>query len=136
MSRISSLVAQADDLHTEPVSCPEWGVTINVRSMDGNGRSAFMQRLADARENGEAVASIETDLLVACCFDPEDDSQCFVADDIPMLLTKSGAVIGRLSAVAMRQSGLDAKAEERLGKDSSASTATSNDGSTSISPAS
>lgn len=138
MSRISQIVADAKDIETEEVPIPQWGVTIEVRGMDGTNRSLYLNRFFKAKEEGneEDLASIETDMLVFCCYDPEDGSQAFVAEDIPMLLTKSGAVIGRLATTAMRLSGLDKDAEKRWGKVSSEGTppSTPNSDSSSTSP--
>jgi hypothetical protein len=121
MSRISDQVSQADDIETELVDIPEWGVKIAVRSMDGVRRSQFMTDFTRARENEDdsaAVGKIEADLIVACCFDPEDNSQAFTIEDIPMLLSKSGAVLGRLSRIASKLSGLSAEDEAEQVKNS------------------
>lgn len=120
MSRITALVAVADDIEKNIVDVPEWGVKIGIRSMDGNRRSQFMTAFSKARESEdeEELGKIEADLLVYCAFDPEDNSQCFTPDDIPMLLTKSGKVIGRLSKLASELSGLAPETEKELVKNS------------------
>lgn len=127
MSRISQLVASAADIEHEDVSVPQWGgVTLRIKSMDLAHRGQYLERLIKAREDEDslALAQVQAELLVNCAYDPEDDSLAFTDADIPMLLTKHGGAVGRLATVASRLSGLDADAEERLGKDSSASTAT------------
>lgn len=120
MSRISERVAQADDIEHEDVPVEKWGVTIRLKGMNGHGRSEYLTRLVAAREeeDDEKVATLEASLVVACSFDPEDDSKVFDESDIEMLLSKSGAILGVLSTKAQRLSGLDQAAEERLGKPS------------------
>lgn len=137
MSRIASIVASSNDLDHEDVTVSQWNnVVIRITSMDLAHRGAYLERIVKAREeqNDVAMAQLQAELLVHSAFDPEDNSQAFDLSDIPMLLTKHGGVVGRLSAIAQRLSGLDADAEERLGKDSLASTETPSDVSTSNSP--
>jgi hypothetical protein len=123
MSRIADLVAKADDLSTEIVKVPEWGCEIGVRTMDGHGRNSYIERWNATQESGdkEQVIMAEIELIIACAFDPEDDSLVFMPSDQAMLKSKSGAVIARLAAAALRVNALDVDANERLGKDSSAS---------------
>ena len=147
MSRISDLVRAVDDLPSELVPIPEWGCEIEVRGMDGHGRSEWLARILEAQENEDIearqrdVARLECEAMVVACFDPEDGSRAFTEDDIPMLMAKAGKVIARLSRKASQLSGLDEGAEERLGKDSSESVkteppapVTQNGASTSTSP--
>ena len=140
MSRLALAIADASDIDSELVPIPKWGgVTLKLIGMSAATRSEYLTRLMEARKSGDSqsLAQVEADLIVTCALDPETDEPAFEQSDIPMLLTKSGAVIGELSSRAMKLSGLDAKAEERLGKASSASTAaTPNDASTSSSPSS
>jgi hypothetical protein len=126
MSRLSQLVATASDIEEESVKIPQWGISVIVRGMDGNRRSQYLTRLIRAREDedSDALGQLEAELVVACTFDPEDNTQAFSDTDIPMLMTKSGFVIGAVASKAQRLSGLDANAEERLGKDSSTSAPT------------
>lgn len=121
MSRIAQLASVANDIESEKVPLPKWNCTVEVRGMDGNERSQYLARLIKAREeeDTEALGQLEAELVVACTWDPEDNSKAFVEGDIPMLMTKSGFYLGALAMKAQRLSGLDLQAEERLGKDSS-----------------
>jgi hypothetical protein len=146
MSRIAALIASVtDDLETEIVELPKWGVTIQVRGLDGVHRSEFQARIAAAREESDendptTISAVEKALLVESCFDPEDGSQCFDESDVEMLWTKNGAYIGKLVTAAMKVSGLSQDVENAMGKTSSdssptlpaESTSTQNDASTSI----
>ena len=144
MSRISDLVAQAQDIETEDVEVPRWGVTVRMQSMNGADRAQYIRSLVAAQEaeDEEALSELDAQLVVACTFDPETGEHAFLPSDIPMLMQKAGDIIGALSVKAQRLSGLDGKAEERLGKGFSTSESTDdpepvttpNDDSFSVSP--
>ena len=123
MTRISDLVAQAQDIETEDVEIPRWGVTVRVQSMSGVDRAKYIQNLVAAQEEDspDLLSELDAQLVVACTFDPETDEPAFLVSDIPMLMSKAGDILGALSIKAQRLSGLDGKAEERLGKASSTS---------------
>lgn len=126
MSRISALVASTDDQQTEIVPIAAWKVEIELRGMNIVERSDYIHRLIDARENEDqdALNQLDAEIVVACAYDPEDGSKAFDEADIPMLVTKSGAVIFPLSLKAQRLSGLDSEVESRLGKGFSTSALT------------
>lgn len=146
MPNIREAVQAADDTQSEPVVVPEWnGVSIEVRGMSGLDRAAYVTAIVAARESEDPAdyARVQAELIIATSHDPEDGSKVFQDGDADWLINKSGAALERLSAAAMRTSGLDANAEERLGKPSSASAdqtdvdpsaSTPSDGSTSPSP--
>lgn len=138
MSRLSHAIAIVDDIDHEDVYVEKWGVTLRIQGMDGHGRARYLRRIVEAREeeDDDALAQVEAEVLIECCYDPQDGTKAFDESDIGMLLTKHGGIIGMLSRKALVASGLDAEAEERLGKSSSVSTAdgdqaTPNDASTS-----
>jgi hypothetical protein len=123
MSRISELARGADDITSRIVTVPEWGVDIEVRSMDGHKRATYLQNLSEARDNEEgldreALTRTELELIIACSYDPDDHTQAFTDTDASWLLDKSGRVIQRLAAASLEMSGLAADSEEKVGKDS------------------
>lgn len=135
MSRIASVVAASDDIESEDVPVAQWqNITLRLKSMDLLHRGAYLERMIKAREeeDDQGLAQIQAELVVHCAFDPEDDSLAFTAGDIPMLLTKHGGIVGMLASKASRLSGLDAEAEERLGKGSSVSSETQSADSSSL----
>lgn len=125
MSRITDLASKANDIKTVLEPIPEWTppgdplVHIGIRSMTGTQRSQYVQELIERDNEGGDRTETEYKIMVLCCFDPEDGLPCFTEADIPMLKTKSGAVLSRLSMQAVIINNLDNKADERLGKDSS-----------------
>jgi hypothetical protein len=131
MTRIASLVRNADDIEEEVVEVPQWGCSIGIRSMAGTARSQYLAELFEAadiedrKERQAQLSRVECKLIVACTFDPEDPgTPAFEESDVEMLVSKSGAIIGALSNKCLRASGLDGKAEERLGKGFSVSART------------
>jgi len=126
MSRIADIVLAADDITTEDVPIERWGVTVTMKGMNGTDRSTYLQKLilAQQEEDMETLALLDAELVVKCTYDPEDGSKVFTEDMIPALMQKAGDIIGVLSLKAQRLSGLDGKAEERLGKGSSTSVPT------------
>lgn len=118
MSRIADLVRSSSDIASETVEITRWGVTVEVRGMNGLDRSLWIQKLTEALESEDphALAQLDAELVVASVYDPENGEKAFVDSDVPMLLEKAGDIIGVLSAKSQRMSGLDGKAEERLGK--------------------
>lgn len=137
MSRIAEIVAQASDIEHEDMVIPQWGnVTLRIVSMDLAARGAYLEKLIKAREEGDDVeyAQLQAELLVRCATDPDDGSKAFALTDVPMLLTKHGAVVNRIANKATILSGLDADAEERLGKPLPVSAVIPSDDSSSTSP--
>lgn len=135
MSRLSDRIRKADDLESELVPVPQWGegVEILVRGMDGRQRAGFMKRLTDARESDDdnALPEVELDLIIACSYDPEDNTPVFTDEDVDWLFDKAGAVIAKLSRVAMRVSGLAPETEAEVGKGGSSTTTPSTSSSSS-----
>lgn len=139
MSRLSAIVASTDDLEHEDIKVPQWGNTVfRVSSMNLANRGKYLEGIIKAREEGNdlALAQINAELVVNCTFDPDDGSKVFEESDIPMLLTKHGGAVARLANKASTLSGLDAEADERLGKDYLASSETPSDDSSSSLPVS
>lgn len=126
MSRISQLVASTDDTQSKLVPIAAWKITVEVRGMDLEDRSEYLTALFAAREaeDQDALNQLDAQIVVSCVFDPEDNSPAFSDADVPMLMKKSAAVVGTLSMIAQRLSGLDNQAEERLGKGFSTSAVT------------
>ena len=110
-------ILQADDLQSEPVDIPIWGVTVEVRGMDGHGRGAFIQSFSNSDGNidwGQAIA----DLVIETCYDPATGQKVFQPSDREALLGKNGAALQDVAEAAMRLSGLTEKAQDEAGKDS------------------
>lgn len=119
MSRIADKIREIDDIPRERVKVALWGnVELELRGMDLPTRSDYIAHVLEAREDNdeETLAQLDARIIVEQTYDPEDGSRAFGDSDIPMLMTKAAAVIAPLSFKIQKLSGLDAQAEERLGK--------------------
>lgn len=105
LDRAAILAAQ--DIQTEVVNVPEWGGDVRVRGMTGVQRDAFDRATVDA--DGKADLTNFAARLAATCVVDDQGNPLFTLDDIDLLADKSGAALQRVSAVAMRLSGLGAE---------------------------
>lgn len=96
-----------DDLPTESVEVPEWGVTLAVRSMTGAERDRYemdlMQDQQKAKKNGKefGFTNIRARLVVMCTVDA-DGKRVFHDDDVERVGRKSSAAIVRLYDAASK----------------------------------
>lgn len=113
-------IAAADDLTSEPMDIPEWGVTVDIKAMTGQARADLLSSFAG--EDGKVdYARTYPDLVIVGTFDPETGDPVFGPDDTEMLLTKSAVVLERVAQKVMQVNGLGEKAVDEAGKSSLAS---------------
>lgn len=110
MSDVRSKILNADDVQSEAVEVPEWGVTVSVRGMTGKERARFLQ--ATVNEDGKPQFDrIYPEILIACTYHPADHPEAgtkvFEPTDRDVLNDKSSAPTERIAKVAMRLSGID-----------------------------
>ena len=98
---IRTQILQADDLPSEKVEVPEWGVTVWVRSMSGHDRDLFESQMIDLSEKGRRMDNFRARLTVFCCVD-ESGKRIFKDGDISALGEKSGKALDRVFDVASR----------------------------------
>lgn len=117
MSLLRDQILNANDTTAEQVEISEWGVTVEVRTMSGAARALLMQSAVD--DGGTIdLSKIYPDVIIGCTYDPETGDFIFVPSDREMLMTKSGAALDKVAAVAMRLSGFTADSVDKAGKDS------------------
>lgn len=116
-SELRKTILEADDIEKETVEVPQWGVTVEVRSMTGKQRSAFMKRVSAGGSGEVDFERFFAELIIATSFDPETGEQLFEAADRDALNQKSGAALQLLADPAMKLSGLDSGAVEAAKKD-------------------
>ena len=128
MSSLANQIREAADLATEQYEVPEWGVTLELRSMSSRQRSAFadIRQSADGEEAEEltakGVASVMIYAILVCAHDPNTGEPVFdVAEDMDWIVDKSAGVIDRVGTRCLIVSGLTQEAESDAGKDSSGS---------------
>lgn len=107
------------DIPSEMVEVPEWGVKLEVRGMTGAERTRIMDLALD-NKGGMNLQFVYPEIVIATAFDPETGTQVFTPNDRGTLLSKSATALDRLAGVGMRLSGFTEEASDEKGKDSSA----------------
>ena len=116
---IRDLIRSAEDTEREEYEVPEWGVTVLLVTMSAKQRADIYTAMSGQSEGEVPLEQFWRSVLLGCVRDPEDRSPIFTEDDIDWVLSeKNPDVIQRLSDAALRVSGMDAEAQDRLGKDS------------------
>lgn len=105
------------DIPVEQVEVPEWGVTLEVRGMNGADRTRIMD-MAMQTEGGLNLQVVYPEIVIATVFDPESGAQVFEPKDRDVLLSKSATALDRVAQVGMRLSGFTQEASDEAGKDS------------------
>lgn len=114
---IREQILNADDIETELVEVPVWGVTVEVRSMDGRSRTRLLKNAASTDGNID-METLYPEMVIRCTFDPETGERIFVEDDADLLLSKAAGPLELLAMAAMRVSGMTSDAMDVAGKDS------------------
>ena len=135
MSSIREQVQAADDGSADLYEVPEWGVTVEIRSMTARSRAHFVAEMAS--EDGTVGGVNDPDRIIGMwwhvigqtCFDPDSGEPAFSEGDDEWLFEKNARVVNDLANACMAASGLTEEAAGEAGKDSSASP-TSADGET------
>ena len=101
-------IFSADDITKELVEVPEWGVTVELRSMTAAERAGMTEQ---ASRNGDKIdiKLMYALTIIATVYDPETGLPIFTDQDKEAILSKSGSVIERLATKAMGASGLSEK---------------------------
>ena len=116
---IRDLILAAQDIPSESVDVPEWGVKVEVRGMTGAERTRIMDK-AVGQTGDVNLQFVYPEIVIATSFDPESGEQIFSPNDRDALLAKSVNALDRLASVGMRLSGFTQESADVAGKDSSA----------------
>lgn len=123
MSKLRSVIFEKDDIESELVEVPHWGVSVTVRGLTGKARARLLKQATTvSEETGEDVVDLEKlypELVIRTAFDPETGEQIFEDSDADALMAKSGSAIDLLAQAAMKLSGLSSNAIEDAKKGSS-----------------
>jgi len=131
LTREQILAAKGPD--TETVHVPEWGGDVLVRGFTGTERDRFELGSLAHKDNLEQLAGLRAK-VVSWTTLGEDGRQLFTPKDLPWLGDQPAQALDRIYTVALRLSGVNAKAVEaaeevftdgRSGGSTSASPATS-----------
>jgi len=129
-SIIRQQIIEADDIQVEPLFVPEWGVTIEVRGMNGHARAKYMEDFRDPESGRINYPALYPIAIIECSYDPDTGERIFEPGDQDIINTKSGKALERVASVVMRLSGMGDDVEKELGNGSSMES----EGSTSTSP--
>jgi hypothetical protein len=116
---IRDQILAKQDIPSEIVNVPEWGVKVEVRGMTGAERMRIMD-MATKNAGDFNLQFVYPEIVIATSFDAETGEQIFKPSDRDVLLAKSANALDRLGSVGMRLSGFTAEAADTAGKDSSA----------------
>lgn len=115
---IRDRILSADDIESEIVDVPQWGVKIEVRSMDGRSRARMLSQAS--LDNGSVnLESVYPDMVILCSFDPDTGERIFEPGDADALMSKAAGPIEQVAMAAMRVSGMAADSMDKAGNDSS-----------------
>jgi len=120
-------ILKANDLPTETVPVPEWGGSVNVRTMTGREKDVLTSRYISAKEGDRPSVPFGVNLAATCICD-EKGNRLFTDAEIEVLGGKSAAALDRVNEVAGRLNRLTKEERERLEKNSGAAP-TNNSGS-------
>ena len=114
---IRDRILAADDIPTELVEVPEWGVTVRVRGLTGSERDAYeaeayvMGQMPDGkRDVAASMRDFRSRRVVRGVTDPETGERVFSDMDAPLLGRKAAIVVDRIDDVVARLSGMDPEA--------------------------
>jgi hypothetical protein len=107
-------ILKAEDLKTETVEVPEWGGSVNVRTMTGTERDAFEQSIVEGKDKTN-LANIRARLCAATIVD-DKGNRIFSDEDAIELGKKSAAALYQIATVAQKLNGFRNKDIEDLGK--------------------
>lgn len=108
MTELRDKIFSADDITKELLEVPEWGVTVEIRSMTAAQRATLTEGVSSADKVD--VSNMYAKTVIATVFDPETGLPVFTEKDREAILSKNGAVIERLATKALGSSGLSEKA--------------------------
>jgi hypothetical protein len=110
-------ILAAEDIPSETVEIPEWGVELLVKGMTAGERLSLMQNAYDQTTQQVNMAIVYPDVVVACAHDPKTGEPVFTDADKSELMKKASAAIERLAGIGLRLSGIGQAEQDAAGKD-------------------
>ena len=121
---IREVIQAAEDGSATEYDIPEWGVTIEIRSMTARSRAQFVDELSsdDGTVSGMTdpgrIEGMWWHVISQTCFDPATGELAFEDGDEEWLFDKNAKVVNDLANECMTASGLTEEAQGDAGKDS------------------
>ena len=125
MSSIRETIKAADDGTAELYEIPEWGVSVEIRSMTARSRAHFVAEMASEDGTVGGVndpARIEAmwwHVISQTCHDASSGKRAFTEGDQEWLFEKNARIVNDLANACMAASGLTDESADDMGKDSS-----------------
>lgn len=116
MASLRDKIFAAQDIPTEVVNIPEWGVDVLVRGMSAGDRITLMQNAFDQATQQVNMSIVYPDVVVSCTYDPDSNEPIFTNEDKSAILAKSSAAVERLANVGLRLSGIGKDEQDAAGK--------------------
>lgn len=111
LSDLRSKILAVSDIRTELVDVPEWGVSVEVRSMTARDRTRIMSE-ATKNDGVIDIGFMYVETVLVSSYDPETGMRIFNDDDRDAIMGKAASAIDRLASVGMRLSGIDQEAQD------------------------
>ena len=121
---IREVIQAAEDGSATEYDIPEWGVTIEIRSITARSRAQFVAELSsdDGTIGGMAdpgrIEGMWWHVISQTCFDPATGELAFEDGDEEWLFDKNAKVVNDLANECMTASGLTEEAQGDAGKGS------------------
>lgn len=97
-------ILSADDLGSEIINVPEWGVTVEIRGLTVEQRAHVMET-AYIDDKIDSV-KLNRELIITCLYDPETGERIFTNADGDVIIKKNSGVVESLCKIASKLSGL------------------------------
>lgn len=118
MSSLRDLILSADDAKSVTVDVPEWGCSLQVRSLNNKERIDWEVACSKKRKGKVTMDPyrLKSLLVVMTCYD-DGGHKVFTDDDVEALGSKNAAVVERLFEAAAQLCGVTEQDEaDILGK--------------------
>ena len=112
-------ILASNDIPTEKITVPEWGVDLLIKGMTAGERVTLMQNAYDAKTEQVNMSKVYPDVVVSCACDPDTGDHLFSDADKDALMGKSSAAIEKIADVGLRLSGIGKEQQDASGKGSS-----------------
>lgn len=101
----AAILAKKNNLKTQTLDVPEWGVKVTVKELRGKARAQLLQDTTRADGTRDLVRFYPT-LVILSTFDPATGDPIFELADSAELNEQGGSALERVGQVAAKISGL------------------------------
>lgn len=117
MGSLRDKILNAQDITSEIIDIPEWGVQVEVRAMSGKERGHLYRQAMDQKGKMDYEKAYPI-IVIASAYDPITGERVFEPTDSELLNTKNVGALEKIAKVALKLSGLEADSVENAEKNS------------------